>query len=92
MTPVGCWQCELILGDRQTGQTTIALDTVLTKKKMVTLLYVCVYSQEKSTVSRVIKMFKQKRAFDSTFVVSANSSDPATLQYLAPYSGCTIGE
>jgi proton translocating ATP synthase F1 alpha subunit len=93
MTPIGCGQRELIIGDRQTGKTTIALDTILNQKKNGHLF--CIYvsiGQKKSTVSRIVKMLKQKKAFDSTIVVSANSSDPATLQYLAPYSGCTIGE
>jgi len=93
MTPIGCGQRELIIGDRQCGKTTIALDTILNQKQNGHLY--CIYvsiGQKKSTVSRIVGILKQKRAFDNAIVVSANSSDPATLQYLAPYSGCTIGE
>ena len=93
MTPIGCGQRELIIGDRQTGKTTIALDTILNQKQNGHLY--CIYvsiGQKKSTVSRIVGILKQKKAFDNAIVVSANSSDPATLQYLAPYSGCTIGE
>jgi len=93
MTPIGCGQRELIIGDRQTGKTTIALDTILNQKRNGHLY--CIYvaiGQKKSTVSRIVKVLKEKNAFNSTIVVSATSSDPATLQYLAPYSGCTIGE
>merc|ERR1711976_153459 len=93
MTPVGCGQRELIIGDRQTGKTTIAIDTILNQKQFGHLY--CIYvaiGQKKSTVTRIVKTLKQKNAFESTVIVSANSSDPATLQYLAPYSGCTIGE
>jgi proton translocating ATP synthase F1 alpha subunit len=93
MTPIGCGQRELIIGDRQTGKTTIAIDTIFNQKQNGHLY--CIYvaiGQKKSTVSRIVKNLKQKKAFSSTIVVSASSSDPATLQYLAPYSGCTIGE
>ena len=93
MIPIGCGQRELIIGDRQTGKTTIAVDTILNQRQNGHLY--CIYvsiGQKKSTVSRIVKVLKQKNAFDSTVVVAANSSDPATLQYLAPYSGCTIGE
>lgn len=93
MTPIGCGQRELIIGDRQTGKTTVAIDTIFNQRQNGHLycIYVAV-GQKKSTVSRIVKNLKQKKAFDSTIVVSASSSDPATLQYLAPYSGCTIGE
>jgi proton translocating ATP synthase F1 alpha subunit len=93
MTPVGCGQRELIIGDRQTGKTTIAIDTILNQRQNGHLY--CIYvaiGQKKSTVTRIVKTLKQKNAFDSTVIVSANSSDPATLQYLAPYSGCAIGD
>jgi proton translocating ATP synthase F1 alpha subunit len=93
MTPIGCGQRELIIGDRQTGKTTIALDTILNQKKNGNLY--CIFiaiGQKKSNVSRLVKILKKKNAFNNTVVVSASSSEPATLQYLAPYSGCTIGE
>jgi proton translocating ATP synthase F1 alpha subunit len=93
LTPIGCGQRELIIGDRQTGKTTIAIDTILNQRHNGHLysIYVAI-GQKKSTVSRIVSMLKQKNAFQKTVVVAANSSDPATLQYLAPYSGCTIGE
>jgi len=93
MTPIGCGQRELIIGDRQTGKTTIALDTILNQRQNGHLY--CIFiaiGQKKATVSRIVKILKAKNAFDNTVVISASSSDPATLQYLAPYSGCTIGE
>jgi proton translocating ATP synthase F1 alpha subunit len=93
LTPIGCGQRELIIGDRQSGKTTIAIDTIINQRQHGHLY--CIYvaiGQKKSTVSRIIEILKQKNAFDSTIIVSASSSDPATLQYLAPYSGCTIGE
>ena len=93
MTPIGCGQRELIIGDRQTGKTTIAIDTILNQKKNGHLysIYVAV-GQKKSTIARIVEVLKQKDAFQNTVVISASSSDPATLQYLAPYSGCAIGE
>jgi len=93
MTPIGCGQRELIIGDRQTGKSTIAIDTILNQRQNGHLY--CIYvsiGQKKSTISRMVEILKQKNAFQSTVVVSASSSDPATLQYLAPYSGCAIGE
>jgi len=93
MTPVGCGQRELIIGDRQTGKTTICIDTILNQRQNGHLY--CIYvaiGQKKSTISQIVEILKQKKAFESTVVVSASSSDPATLQYLAPYSGCAIGE
>jgi proton translocating ATP synthase F1 alpha subunit len=93
MTPVGCGQRELIIGDRQTGKTTICIDTILNQKKNGHLysIYVAI-GQKKSTIARIVETLKQKDAFQNTVVISASSSDPATLQYLAPYSGCAIGE
>jgi F-type H+-transporting ATPase subunit alpha len=93
LTPIGCGQRELIIGDRQTGKTTIAIDTILNQRRNGHLysIYVAI-GQKKSTVARIVSMLKLKNAFKNTVVVAANSSDPATLQYLAPYSGCTIGE
>jgi len=93
MTPIGCGQRELIIGDRQTGKSTIAIDTILNQRQNGHLY--CIYvsiGQKKSTISRMVEILKQRNAFQSTVIVSASSSDPATLQYLAPYSGCAIGE
>jgi proton translocating ATP synthase F1 alpha subunit len=93
ITPVGCGQRELIIGDRQTGKTTIAVDTILSQKKFGHLY--CIYvaiGQKKSTIAQIVNFLKKAGAIDSTLIVSATSSEPATLQFLAPYSGCTLGE
>jgi proton translocating ATP synthase F1 alpha subunit len=93
ITPIGCGQRELIIGDRQTGKTTIAIDTILSQKKFGHLycIYVAV-GQKKSTVAQIVNFLKKTGAMSSTIIVSATSSEPATLQFLAPYSGCTFGE
>ena len=93
ITPVGCGQRELIIGDRQTGKTTIAIDTILSQRKFGHLycIYVAV-GQKKSTVAQIVNFLKKAGAMESTIIVSATSSEPATLQFLAPYSGCTLGE
>jgi proton translocating ATP synthase F1 alpha subunit len=93
ITPIGCGQRELIIGDRQTGKTTIAIDTILSQKKYGHLY--CIYvaiGQKKSTVAQIVNFLKKAGAIKSTIIVSATSSEPATLQFLAPYSGCTLGE
>jgi len=93
ITPIGCGQRELIIGDRQTGKTTIAVDTILSQKNdgYLYCIYVAI-GQKKSTIAQIVTFLKKINAFNNTIVVSATSSDPATLQFLAPYSGCTIGE
>jgi proton translocating ATP synthase F1 alpha subunit len=93
ITPIGCGQRELIIGDRQTGKTTIAIDTILSQKKYGYLycIYVAV-GQKKSTVAQIVNFLKKVGSLSNTIIVSATSSDPATLQFLAPYSGCAIGE
>jgi len=92
MIPIGRGQRELIIGDRQTGKTAIALDTILNQKgQNVICIYVAI-GQKKSSVASVIKTLEEKGALDYTIVVNAASSDSAPLQYLAPYTGCTIGE
>jgi len=93
ITPIGCGQRELIIGDRQTGKTTIAVDTILNQKKYGYLycIYVAV-GQKKSTVAQIVQFLKKANALSNTIIVSATSSEPATLQYLAPYSGCALGE
>lgn len=93
ITPIGCGQRELIIGDRQTGKTTIAIDTILSQKKYGKLF--CIYvaiGQKKSTVAQIYESLKKRQAILNTVIVSATSSESATLQFLAPYSGCTIGE
>ncbi len=93
ITPIGCGQRELIIGDRQTGKTTIAIDTILNQKKNGHLYCIFVaVGQKKSTVVQIVEFLKKTNSLINTIVVAATSSDPATLQFLAPYSGCTIGE
>jgi F-type H+-transporting ATPase subunit alpha len=92
MIPIGRGQRELIIGDRQTGKTSIALDTIINQK---TENVVCVYvaiGQKASTVAQAVTVLEEKGAIAYTCVVAANASDPATLQYLAPYTGATIAE
>jgi proton translocating ATP synthase F1 alpha subunit len=93
ITPVGCGQRELIIGDRQTGKTTIAIDTILSQKNYGYLY--CIYvaiGQKKSTIAQIVTFLKKVGSLGNTIVVSATSSEPATLQFLAPYSGCALGE
>lgn len=93
LTPVGCGQRELIIGDRQTGKTTIAIDTIINQKKNGHLY--CIYvaiGQKKSTVAQIVTFLKKVNAMSNVIIVAATSSEPATLQFLAPYSGCAIGE
>jgi F-type H+/Na+-transporting ATPase subunit alpha len=92
MIPIGRGQRELIIGDRKTGKTAIALDTIINQKgKDLVCIYVAI-GQKKSTVSKVIQTLKDFGALDYTIVVSASASESATLQYLAPYAGCAMGE
>ena len=92
MIPIGRGQRELIIGDRQTGKTAIAVDTILNQKgQNVICIYVAV-GQKRSTVARVIKTLEMAGAMDYSIVVSATASDPASLQFLAPYAGCAMGE
>ncbi|HON00086.1 MAG TPA: F0F1 ATP synthase subunit alpha [Acidobacteriota bacterium] len=92
MIPIGRGQRELIIGDRQTGKSAIAIDTIINQRDTdVYCIYVAV-GQKRSTVARVIKTLEEFGVMDKSIVVSATSSDPATMQYLAPYSGCAMGE
>lgn len=92
MVPIGRGQRELIIGDRQTGKTTIALDTIINQKgKDVICVYVAI-GQKQSTVAGVVEKLRQHGALDYTIVVTAGASDPAPLLFLAPYSGCSMGE
>lgn len=92
MIPIGRGQRELIIGDRQTGKTAIAIDTILNQKSEdVICVYVAV-GQKASTVAQVIGVLEENGAMDYTIVVAANASDPATLQYLAPYTGASMAE
>jgi len=92
MTPVGRGQRELIIGDRQIGKTAIAVDAILNQKgKDVYCIYVAC-GQKQSTVAQVVSILEKHGAMEYTTVVSACASDPATLQYVAPYAGCAMGE
>ena len=92
MIPIGRGQRELIIGDRQTGKTTIATDTILNQKgKDVICIYVAI-GQKRSTVAQIVHDFELSRAMEYTIVVSTTASEQAPMQYIAPYSGCTMGE
>ena len=92
MTPIGRGQRELIIGDRQTGKTAIAIDTILNQKdKGVICIYVAI-GQKNSTVAQIVDKLKRLKAMDYTIVVSASASEPAPLLYIAPYAGCAMAE
>ncbi len=92
MTPIGRGQRELIIGDRQTGKTALALDTIINQKGLnVICIYVAI-GQKRSTVARVVQELTENGAMDYTIVVSASASDAAPLQYIAPYAGTAMGE
>ena len=100
LIPIGRGQRELIIGDRQTGKTAIALDTILNQKPLNAqpdekIKLYCVYvavGQKRSTVAQFVKVLEEQGALDYSIVVAATASDPAPMQYLAPFSGCTMGE
>ena len=92
MFPIGRGQRELIIGDRQTGKTSIAMDTILNQKdKGVICIYVAI-GQKASTIAKLVNTLKKNNAMDYTIIVSATASDPAPLQYIAPYSGTALAE
>jgi len=100
LVPIGRGQRELIIGDRQTGKTAIALDTIINQKhinqgKDESQKLYCIYvaiGQKRSSVARIVKILEENGALEYTIVVAATASDPAPMQYLAPYTGCTMGE
>jgi F-type H+-transporting ATPase subunit alpha len=100
LIPIGRGQRELLIGDRQTGKTTIALDTIINQKqafldkdakKTLYCIYVAI-GQKRSTVAKIVKKLEEAGAMDYTIVVAATASEPAPLQFLSPYTGCSIGE
>jgi F-type H+/Na+-transporting ATPase subunit alpha len=92
MIPIGRGQRELIIGDRQTGKTAVAIDTIINQKGgNVTCIYVAI-GQKRSTVAQVVDKLRESGAMEFTIVVAATASESAPLQYIAPYSGCTMGE
>src|SRR3989442_7401124 len=91
MIPIGRGQRELIIGDRQTGKTAIAIDTIINQKgKNLFCIYVAI-GQKNSTVARTREILERNGAMEHTIIVAAGASDPAPLKYLAPYAGCTMG-
>ena len=92
MFPIGKGQRELIIGDRQTGKTSIAIDAVLNQKGKNVLCVYCAIGQKASTVKRIVKTLENGGALDYTVVVFSAASDSASLQYIAPYSACAIAE
>src|SRR5512135_2307862 len=92
MIPIGRGQRELIIGDRQTGKTAIALDTIINQRGQDLICIYVAVGQKLSTVAQVVGTLERYGAMEYTTVVSASSSDPAALQYLAPYCGCSMGE
>lgn len=92
LVPIGRGQCELIIGDRGTGKTAIAVDTILNQKGQNCICIYVAIGQKASTIARVVKTFEDHGAMDYTIVVAATASDSAPLQYMAPYSGVTMGE
>ncbi|WP_054951700.1 F0F1 ATP synthase subunit alpha [Numidum massiliense] len=92
LVPIGRGQRELIIGDRQTGKTTIAVDTILNQKGQDVICVYVAIGQKQSTVAGVVEKLRRHGALDYTIVVSATASDPAPLLYLAPYAGCAMGE
>ena len=92
MIPIGRGQRELVIGDRQTGKTAIALDAIINQKGGDMICIYVAIGQKRSTVAQVVKTLQDFGAMEYTIVVSASASDPAPMQYLAPYAGCAIGE
>jgi F-type H+/Na+-transporting ATPase subunit alpha len=92
MVPIGRGQRELIIGDRQTGKTTITLDTIINQKgQNMVCIYVAI-GQKRSTVAQVVRILEEHGAMDYSIVMAATASDPAPMQYIAPYAGCSMGE
>jgi F-type H+/Na+-transporting ATPase subunit alpha len=92
MIPIGRGQRELIIGDRQTGKTAVALDTIINQKDTGVLCIYVAIGQKKSTVAQVVRTLEEYGAMGHSIIVSASASEPATMQYVAPYAGCALGE
>ena len=92
MIPIGRGQRELIIGDRQTGKTAIILDTIINQKGGDMICIYCAIGQKRSTIAQVVKILTDFGAMDYTIVVAASATEPATMQYIAPYAACAIGE
>ena len=92
MIPIGRGQRELIIGDRQTGKTAIALDTIINSKGRDLICIYCAIGQKRSSIAQVVKILEDYGAMEYTVVVAASASEPAPMQYIAPYAACAIGE
>jgi len=92
MIPIGRGQRELIIGDRQTGKTAIILDTIINQKGGDMICIYCAIGQKRSTIAQVVKVLTDAGAMDYTIVVAASAAEPATMQYIAPYAACSMGE
>ena len=92
MIPIGRGQRELIIGDRQTGKTAIVLDTIVNSKGKDLICIYCAIGQKRSSIAQVVKMLEDNGAMEYTIVVAASASEPAPMQYLAPYTACAMGE
>lgn len=92
MIPIGRGQRELIIGDRQTGKTALAIDTIINQKDTDVICVYVAIGQKSSTVAQVVEILRNNGAMEYTIVVVASATDPAPLQYIAPYAGCTMGE
>jgi len=92
MIPIGRGQRELIIGDRQTGKTAIILDTIINQKGGDMICIYCAIGQKRSTIAQVVKILTDAGAMDYTIVVAASATEPATLQFIAPYAACSMGE
>jgi F-type H+-transporting ATPase subunit alpha len=92
MIPIGRGQRELIIGDRQTGKTAVILDTIINQKGSDMICIYCAIGQKRSTIAQVVKVLTDAGAMDYTIVVVSSASEPASLQYIAPYAACAIGE
>jgi F-type H+/Na+-transporting ATPase subunit alpha len=92
LVPIGHGQRELIIGDSKTGKTSIAIDTILNQKGQDTICIYVAIGQKRSSIARIAKILQDKDCMDYTIIVAATASDSAALQYIAPYSGCSIGE
>src|SRR6266446_916385 len=92
MIPIGRGQRELIIGDRQTGKTAVAIDTIINQKGQNLICIYVAIGQKESSVAKIVSTLEEHGAMDHTIVVVAGASDPATLQYIAPFAGCAMGE
>jgi len=92
MIPIGRGQRELIIGDRQTGKTAVAIDAIINQKNTDVICVYVAIGQKSSTVAQVVEILRKNGAMDYTIVVTASANDPAPLQYIAPYAGCAMGE